>query len=175
MKLDNQPPHLLAGLFRDVAWIRVRGRGTFQTSPQLRAFADQLIEDGPAFLAVDLEDCIGMDSTFLGTLTGIALRFRAHPGARLQILNASSRNLQSLETLGLDQILEVDQDGTAWAEERRLVQENVTQPLEPVTSDPASQRQIVTEAHEALCEANAANVNRFRDVLDYLRNQPARS
>ena len=57
----------------------------------------------------------------MGTLTGIAVRLMDHPGGRLQVVNVNERNRTLLSNLGLDHVFEVDQDGSAWREEREMV------------------------------------------------------
>ena len=66
------------------------------------------MEAGTRHIVVDLETCPTMDSTFMGTLTGIAIRLMDHPGGRLQVVNVNDRNRQLLGNLGLDLIFEVD-------------------------------------------------------------------
>lgn len=163
----HQTPAILVGLFQDVAWVRVTGKGCFQISPQLRQFAEQIVARGQLNLVVDLEDCTVMDSTFMGTITGIATRLLK--AGRFQIINANPRNLGLLRTMGLDHILDVDQSGECWKEERKLVRQNVTQPLDEIAMSKVERTELVMEAHEALCQANAANTNRFRDVIEYLK------
>lgn len=160
---------MLAGVFQNVAWVRVRGKGSFQNSPQLRNFAERMISSDLPTIVVDLEDCPVMDSTFMGTLTGIAMRMQANPESRLQVINANQRNMQLLQSLGLDLILELDTTGTAWKEERTLVHENIDKPLTATEGDLPNHKDVVLEAHEALCQANEENVRRFRDVIEYLR------
>ncbi len=160
---------ILAGLFCDVAWIRIQGKGSFQNSPQLRAFADHMAGMGHFRLVVDLEECPVMDSTFMGTLTGIALILRGQPSGQLQVINANPRNAKLLQSLGLDQILDLDLIGNAWEKERKLVHENVTQAVTAGPMDRTEHKQHVLDAHEALCRANAENESRFADVLEYLK------
>src|SRR5450631_2319235 len=57
-------------------WIRVEGRGSFQNSPALKEFSRKLIDEGRRKFVVDLKSCLAMDSTFMGTLAGLAIRLR---------------------------------------------------------------------------------------------------
>ncbi|MEQ1854223.1 MAG: STAS domain-containing protein, partial [Chthoniobacteraceae bacterium] len=82
--------------------IRVEGKGTFQTSPGLREFARRMIEEGRRKIIIDLEGCTGMDSTFMGTLAGIAMRLREAGGGDLWVINRSPRSAELLGGLGLD-------------------------------------------------------------------------
>jgi len=169
--LNENEPAILAGLFQDVAWIRVSGKGSFQTSPQLRAFAEKMVEKNRTNVVVDLDDCPTMDSTFMGTLTGIALLLQGKPGGRLQVINANTRNLQLLQDLGIDQILDLDVTGEAWRVERKLVREHIHQAVQTEPLSKKEQKIAVLTAHEALCKVNADNVPRFRDVIEYLKEE----
>ncbi len=172
MKSGGEEPSILVGFFEEVVWIKVRTKGSVQCSPGLRAFIDQLITTGHSHVIIDLEDCPGMDSTFMGTLTGISLKLRKQPGGTLDILNAGDRNLQSLRELGLDHVLSVDINGCLWPKERRLVSDNVTVRVPSPPVDSRTCRDVVADAHEALCEVNAENIPRFRDVLEFLSESP---
>jgi anti-anti-sigma regulatory factor len=166
-------PQILVGVFRDVAWVRVRGKGTFRISPALRRFANCIVEEeGQDRIIVDLEECPAMDSTFMGTLTGIALMLKERPASMFQVINAGEKNLDSLRTLGLDQVFHVDVDGLSWRHERALVEENVSRPLEHAHLSPAEKRRFIVEAHQALCDANRENVSEFQDVLQFLSEHP---
>ena len=89
-------------------WIRVEGKGTFQNSGGLKEFSKTLIADGRRDFVVDLENCPAMDSTFMGTLAGLALRLREAGGGRLWVKNCNERNEDLLAGLGLDALFSAD-------------------------------------------------------------------
>lgn len=156
-------------------WVRVRGRGTFQSSPALKELGGRLLAWKRGSLVVDLRDCPMMDSTFMGTLTGIALQFRSQPGSEgLHVLNANPRNIELLENLGLDQILRVDKDGSAFPDLRREAGEEALRPsaLENLTK--TDQAAHVLDAHEILAATSPSNKQRFQDVVAYLRAEMER-
>ena len=68
-------PHarILAGNLRNLLWLRVTGKGSHEICPGLKCFATERIDEGARHFVVDLETCPAMDSTFMGTLTGIAV------------------------------------------------------------------------------------------------------
>ena len=93
----------------DTVYVQVVGRGTFQNGQPLRRYAQEMIEKGVRRFVVDLGECEGMDSTFLGVLAGAGLRLRrAGEQLGLRVVNVNRRNLELLETLGLDQLFGVD-------------------------------------------------------------------
>ena len=55
-------------------------------------------------IAVDLEECTKIDSTFMGTLAGIGLHLREMGGNRVAILNVRPAQEALFQNLGLDQL-----------------------------------------------------------------------
>ena len=165
------PGTILVGCFDDVAWIRVEGEASHRNSARVRDFAKSRMGNGRVNFVVDLENCPGMDSTFMGTLTAIAFELKRkgpEPG-HVQIINANPRNQSSLKKLGLQCVLDIDEDGHAWEKERALVAENISKPLAPANLNRRDHTEMVKEAHEALVDANDENCSRFQDVREYLR------
>jgi len=159
------------GCFDDVAWIRVEGSGSHQISDRLRKFARHRIAKGTDTFVIDLTNCPGMDSTFMGTLTALALELKrcGAEGGGIEILNANQRNRLSMTKLGLQHLIRIDESGTSWPEERELVAQNLSRPLPASDLDRHQRIEMVLEAHEALIKANAENRSRFQDVLEYLQ------
>lgn len=148
----------------DTAWVRVGGRGSFQNSTGLRDFGAEMIKRGLKRFIVDLQTCELMDSTFMGTLTGLGLRLREAGQGRLTIINANERNRSLLVNLGLDRILELQEEGNLTAPSARLEAAATGSPA-------AEQRDTIIKAHEALAAANPENAVRFKDVLEFLKQE----
>ena len=68
----------------------VKGKVHFMNSPAVKAFGDERIAAGETCLVVDLGACTGMDSTFMGTLAGMAARLSAPTRGCLQIAEPAS-------------------------------------------------------------------------------------
>ncbi|MCB1209428.1 MAG: STAS domain-containing protein [Verrucomicrobiales bacterium] len=168
----NTPIPILVGKIGAVFWVRVEGRGTFQNSVPVKQVLRTMMDNGSRSFVVDLERCPLMDSTFLGTLTGAALNLRELGGGHLSILNANQRNQQLMTSLGLDYILEVDKDGTAWPAER--AQATARLALCPDSLEvPCKEAQSanVLDAHQTLADLSEENECRFRDVIDFLQRE----
>jgi anti-anti-sigma regulatory factor len=150
--------------------MRVDGRGTFQNSLQAKKALQRVMGQGVKDFVVDLERCPMMDSTFLGMLTGAALNLREAGGGTLSVLNANQRNLQLLTSLGLDHILDLDQDGHLWTEERRQACEAL-QHCGETNECKDAQTEHVLAAHLALAGVSAANECRFHDVIEFLEKE----
>jgi anti-anti-sigma factor len=146
------------GLTGYAAWVRVGGRGTFQNSAGLKEFAAKMQRRGLREFVIDLKDCELMDSTFLGTLTGIALGLGE--GGKLTVVRPNARNRDVLGNLGLDRIFAVE-DALPEPAPGRL------ESAEPL----ATRRENIIEAHENLVAANPENAIRFKDVLEFLRHE----
>ena len=160
---------VLVGCVERTVWVKVEGRGTFQNSAGLKEFVKQMIQRGFREFVVDLSDCEQMDSTFMGTLAGVALRLREMGQGHLRAVNVNDRNADLLASLGLDQLFAVEPaaegmagDGPDESELREAV---------PSKVGVESQKKVVLEAHEALVLAEAANEVKFKDVLDYMRHE----
>jgi len=168
----TSPSSILVGNFDGLFWLRIEGKGCFQNSVDVKRVVRSVMDVGLRNFVVDLERCPTMDSTFLGTLTGIALRLRESGGGRLTVLNANARNQQLLSSLGLDHVLEVDVMGTAWTSERLIAAAELAHceagPCPPTKSD---QAEHVLEAHKALTRANTENASRFQDVIVFLEKE----
>ena len=113
-----------------------------------------------------------MDSTFMGTLTGIALKLG--DGGAVHVINVNTRNQQLLENLGLDQIFKLDTDGSAWKTERDTVtamlrSAGADATIPSADLDKTGRAEHVLEAHEALGDANDENISRFKDVVEFFR------
>lgn len=156
------------GCVERTVWVKVEGRGTFQNSAGLKEFVKQMIQRGFRDFVVDLAQCEQMDSTFMGTLAGVALRLREIGQGGLRVINVNERNTDLLSSLGLDQLFHVEPmaEGLERTPDAVRLREAV-----PVATGAAEQKKMVLEAHEALVEAESANAVKFKDVLEYMRQE----
>ncbi len=169
----NPHPTILVGCNQKVVCIRVQGKGSFQNSTGVKKFANAMIDRGHRNFVVDLADCPMMDSTFMGTLTGVALRLHGIGQGDLHVINSNERNTNLLEGLGLDQILSLEGGHSAAADDCATLQPDARDAL-PVDAAAPEDKRAVTEtmiaAHQALVDADPQNFCKFKDVLDYLKN-----
>jgi anti-anti-sigma factor len=143
--------------------VKVKGKGSFQNSPALKEFAREMFERGYRAFVVDLTDCPVMDSTFMGTLAGLALRLRESGNGSLLVCNVNERNVDLLRNLGLNNLFTV---------ESKADLANQTGNESTLSSDDLSRLDhaaCMIEAHEALVDADPENLARFKDVLEYLK------
>lgn len=156
-------PSILVGTTDRVVWVRVEGKGSFLNATGLKEFAKEMTNRGFREFVVDLARCALMDSTFMGTLTGMALRLRELGSGQVRIIHLNERNRDLLTNLGLDQLMTLD------APVNPPVQQFSQQPLPTEPQDKQTRAETMLEAHNDLVEANPANQAKFKDVLEYLR------
>jgi anti-sigma B factor antagonist len=161
------PSSILVGTTNKIVSIKVEGKGSFLNSAGVKEFAKEMVNRGHRDFVVDLRNCPVMDSTFMGTLAMIALRLREIGQGSLHVINLNERNHDLLTNLGLDQLFSMDACGI-----KAGVKESDALPggLQPAASgDRAAQAETMIEAHEALVEADPENLTKFKDVLEYLK------
>jgi anti-sigma B factor antagonist len=143
----------------------VEGKGSFLNSGNLKEFAQEMVNRGYREFIIDLEHCAMMDSTFMGTMAGVALRLKELGHGHLYVVHCGQRSRDLLSGLGLDQIFSIHSDGAASPECSSLNHPD----RDAVENKKREQAQTMLEAHEALCQAAPENFLRFKDVLDYLK------
>jgi anti-sigma B factor antagonist len=154
------------GVRGPTVWVKVEGKGSFLNSGNLKEFSREMLDRGYREFVVDLADCAMMDSTFMGTMASVALRLKELGHGHLHIVHCGNRSQQLLSGLGLDQIFDIHTDGTGAPECEAFEQASRSQTID---SRKKEQTETMLEAHEALCEAAPENIFRFKDVLDFLR------
>lgn len=163
---------ILVGVFDGFSWIRCEGKGSFLNSPIMKSFGDERIAAGEKRLIVDLAACTGMDSTFMGTLAGMAARLSAKGGeGGLQIAEPGERNRRSLEDLGLDFLMEINPPAASWRGRVDAIRRNLGPP-QPMESLGQIQRaRHVLDAHQTLSGVSDKNAREFAAVVETLKDQ----
>jgi anti-sigma B factor antagonist len=154
------------GVNGPTVWVRVEGKGSFLNSGNLKEFAREMLDRGYREFIVDLADCAMMDSTFMGTMASVALRLKELGHGHLHVVHCGDRSRELLSGLGLDQLFDIRGNGARAPECEAL--ESVAGNQSPGAKK-QEQTEMMLEAHEALCEAVPENLFRFKDVLDYLK------
>lgn len=152
-------------------WVRVRGKGNFMSSPSLKEFVESCLESEECKeVVVDLDTCPAMDSTFMGTLAGLAGRLMEREG-RLLVVGLSERNRDSLVDLGLDAILTMEEaDGSSpWSQSLDSIREGLSS--WDGSQNGAAAAEEVLEAHRKLCDVDDRNFEKFEAVLEVLEGE----
>ena len=152
------------------AAVMVQGRATFKTAPALKQFGAAALAEGCTVLVLDMRDCVGMDSTFMGVVGGLAMRFRKEAGGDLAMANLSPKNSALLATLGLDRCIRTEGAERDWA--------LFAGASELTALDAAPNRDLTTatmlDAHHTLVDIAPANLDKFKDVIAYLQDEMQR-
>lgn len=159
---------ILVGTFDGFTWIRCEGKGSFLNSPALKEFCIARMDAGESCLVVDLGACTGMDSTFMGTLAGMAARLSSVDGGVIQIAAADERNRRSLEDLGLHFLMEIDPDQAIWLAAIDTIRADLKPPQPIMPQSPVERTQLVLESHRALSVTNEKNTATFSAVVTLL-------
>ena len=156
---------ILVGVNGPAVWVRVEGKGNFLNSGSLKEFAQEMVNRGYREFVIDLENCVMMDSTFMGTLAAVALRLKEIGQGHLHVVHCGQRSRDLLSGLGLDQIFDIRSNG-AMAPECEEMKKDA---IDGVEAKKKETTETMLEAHQALCDAAPENLSRFKDVLEYLK------
>jgi anti-anti-sigma regulatory factor len=143
----------------NIAQVRVIGRATFSCSQSLRDFGLEMVGAEVRRFLIDLSECQGMDSTFMGIMALIARRVAAK-GNQVEIVNAGKSPKKLLGELGITKLFAFTHTNETDVDWSSLCKS------EP---DDDNQQQTILEAHETLMEADAGNIPKFKNVVEFLK------
>ncbi len=148
-----------------IVQIRVLGRATFLNGQPLRDFGLKILQSELSKVLIDLSQCISMDSTFMGVLAMIALRVRKK-NIPIEIVNADKEKKRLLTSLGLGNLFDFTRTAT---EDVDWVSLCNTKTDKQAPSNTLENAKTMLEAHEVLMEVSEDNIPRFRNVVEYLK------
>jgi anti-anti-sigma factor len=162
--VEQSNDDLQAAIVGDKIFIRVTGRGSFKVSSTLKKFIAQVIsQQHVSFVVIDLNECVGMDSTFMGVLAGLSGRLK-QSGQALELINLSEKNAGLLATLGVDQVIAHFSHSHGHEVPGQGVQSLSTA---DVTKKELAETAL--QAHQNLVELSEENRPRFKRVIEYLQ------
>lgn len=148
------------------ACIRIIGRANFTSSVDFKALVDELRQRGCTCFVLDLSECVLMDSTFLGLLAGLGLKFSGGNGNQthrgVELLNPSARITELLDTLGVLHLFKIIQGPLPPTTPTQVIEHT------PVNPSKAEVAQTCIEAHQTLINLSPENADRFKDVTQFL-------
>ena len=160
------------GKFEGFSWIRCEGKGSFLNSAAVKEFGEFRIKRGELCLVVDLQACTAMDSTFMGTLAGLANRLMESGGV-LQVTGADEKSRCSLEDLGLNFLMAINPEEGIWKSLEDKARDLLKPKIAGIKAGTVLHTRHILEAHEILSEANEENQRKFSDVVGYLEEELA--
>lgn len=90
-----------------IAWSKPSGDCCDLNATKMKEFAKDAVRRGYREFVVDLEDCTGIDETFMGTLVGAELRLRELKEGRLRLIRCPAEIGILFRDLGLDQLIDI--------------------------------------------------------------------
>lgn len=162
----SQTASLLVAVVDPFVCVKIAGRANFTCSVDFKKLIAELSQRGYKQFLLDLSECILMDSTFLGVLAGIGLKFGQKNGAVgdgcVELLNPNPRISELLESLGVVHLFRIVHRSSPVAEGFQAV---------PADGGPVDRMEVTRtclEAHNILMNVNPENVRRFKDVARFL-------
>ncbi len=151
------------------ALIRVCGKGTFKDGPPLRRFGHAALDKGCDCIVVDLDECSGMDSTFMGVIAGFGIRMRREETeGRVIAMNLTPRTATPLETLGMDQIIDCFRAGVESESLNECLSGLGVSAIEVAEDGKKVTLETMLAAHQNLVQVDPENEAKFKDVITYL-------
>jgi len=151
--------------------VKINGKANYLNCSPVNDFFEYVLGKGANTFLIDFSNCLGMDSTFLGVLAGVATRaMHSKPTGRVSLANLNSQNKQLIRGLGLHHLPTVE-----FLDDYE-VQFNADQNQERINEGigigcKEASAEIILEAHERLMKLNRANEKRFQDVVKFLRRE----
>lgn len=146
--------------------IKIVGRANFNSSVDFKTLVSELRQKGYSYFVLDLSECLLMDSTFLGVLTGFGLKLgqgnKECCDSGIELLNANPRITDLLENLGVLHLFKLSNGPLEVSPEAEM---RAVDPLNPSKEEVT---RACLEAHRTLMDANPQNINRFKDVTQFL-------
>ena len=147
----------------NVSYVRVSGRATFSMAPDFKNFVERQMETKMQDVFVDLKECESMDSTFIGVITSLTLKYSEKGKLHLKLLNLSDHLKKILKTLGLLNVLRISN--------AKKDEEVSFDNLEKADNSKKNIALTMLEAHNMLSSLNEQNALEFKNVVDYLRKE----
>lgn len=140
------------------AQLVIKGRASYLNCMGVSEFFDTIIRAKYKNVIIDLKECTGLDSTFLGIIAKLAIKLKAINGSFdcVSLTNLKERNLEVVQNLGIDKITKIE-----------TKPQEKAQPSNFLDSLPSS-KPAMLEAHKSLVEADSNNAKKFEDVISFL-------
>ncbi len=136
---------------KDAIYVRVQGLGNMNNSLTFKDFADRMQGEGYRAFVIDLADCRGVDSTFMGILLGLR--------DGLVVVNASAHCRRQMESIGLHRVLKIQDEAASLPSALELKE------LPEAEVDPVARLKLIMKAHQDLIAIDRKNEEKFGAFL----------
>ena len=160
----EQAGRILHASREGVQVIRFVGEIRHPQAPALERFLDQLLQDKPRGLVIDLSDTRIIDSTCLGLLARTALRLRNLQLGRLTVVSPRADITDVLRSMSFDRLCSiVGEIPMASLQERVLATSGVREDDDLLAT--------MLDAHRTLMSLSEHNRLQFKDVVEVLERE----
>jgi anti-sigma B factor antagonist len=150
---------------KNFACLKIAGRANFTSSPDFKTLLEELLHKGYGHFIIDLSECVLMDSTFLGVLSGFGLKINptaVSGSSAIKLLNPNTRVSELLENLGALHLFKITTGVLQLPDDvKASTPESINPTHEEIT-------RTSLEAHQTLMTVNPENYARFKDVTQFL-------
>ena len=167
--MSDPTTNLFYALEGDRVWVKLAGRANCMVGADFLALVQGFREHGFKRFCLDLRDCIVMDSSFLGTLAWLEQDLgteRLTAGAyAVRLVHPNARVTDLIQSLGLDEFFSMEVQPTEFPDQWIPI------PPTSARNSNATCSQISLDAHEVIVRLNPANETKFRDVMEFLKEE----
>lgn len=153
--------HFLVARCSQGLYVRVHGFGNMHNAPTFKEFAERMVEEGYTNLILDLKQCRGLDSTFMGMLLGVNSAVNAKKSAQdggLVLIQITDHCRKQLSSIGLDTFLTFHEGSVA-------VPQGDLRAVEGREVSADERLALIVRAHKDLIAVDARNEEKFGPFL----------
>jgi len=140
--------------------VKCKGRLNFQYTGDFSLYVKELNIAKINKVIIDLKECEGMDSTFMGVLCSLGLKAMKSKIPAI-IYNANKNNTYLLDGLGLSPLFKFENGDTDYFEKISDFSSKET--------DKIKLAEAIIQAHETLEDVDPANIPKFENVIKYTK------
>lgn len=141
-----------------VVYVRVIGLATMHNCGALSDFCNAMMDGECREILFDLKVCTGMDSTFMGVIAGLSLRYKTRPDP-VVVINATDHCLKLMQGLGLNYVVQIRMDPVD-------VPDVEAESLRDDWASDQEKLRFIKQAHENLVTIDQRNQDRFGHFLE---------
>ena len=164
MKTTEQAGKMLHAAHEGVHVLRFVGEIRHPLGPALERFSQQLLQERPKDLILELGETRLIDSTCLGLLARMALQLRAQQLAKARIVSPRADITEVLRSMSFDRLFDVIGEMPFGPLELRELETEVGQ-------QNADLLNTILGAHRTLMELSEHNRLQFKDVVEAIEQE----
>lgn len=163
----STPDRIEVAIIDQSVYLKPCGYATQDNSLGIPDFVDAMLRSGCMFVLFDLEECKGMDSTFLGVIADAATAAPHREGKTAIIVNADENALRQLKRIGLLPLVKVRNERIE--QPQGLEMRRIDFVHFPKTETQRIQK--IRQLHEQLAELNEKNRQTFGPFLTMIQEE----